>query len=127
MTREALKDTPLLGRKSTFKPLVAKSHCSEAQEALKNVKVSPALDEDPPVAVKSIDACLKLGPTASVSISNPILCICIPSLMQIPLQKELFGKSQAALVKVQAIIKRQPLSTDPDDMLGENDIQVLYI
>lgn len=69
MTRTALKDTPVITttRKSTFKPLIAKSHRAEAQEALKSIKFPEVSTADDTPAIKPIDACLKLGLAASVS------------------------------------------------------------
>ena len=69
MTRAALKDTPVIPRKSTFKPLIAKTIKSDVQDVIKGIKVPESSDaEDPPVPVKPIDGYLKLGLAASVGI-----------------------------------------------------------
>lgn len=123
MPRASLKDTPNLGRKSTFKPLIAKSHREEAKTLLKALSV-PALADtaDPPVAVKSIDACLKLGPAASVSQSSrERLPIANNYLLD---QRQLFNESQRILTDVQNIIKTDNPALPPESLLDTPDNKV---
>lgn len=71
MTRAALRSTPAPGRKNTFKPLITRTNKSLAEEAMRSIKIPPdQKTADPPETVEPIDAHLKLGLTASVSLPS---------------------------------------------------------
>lgn len=68
MPRASLQEVPMSKRKSTLEPLGVRSLKTEAQELIRTLRVSKLKDSEHPAAeIRSIDTCLKIGPTASVS------------------------------------------------------------
>lgn len=127
MTRKTLKDTPIITttRKSTFKPLIAKSHKAEAQEALKSIKLPDASSADDTPAIKPIDACLKLGLAASVSHRfTQYLKVGIDLTRTYIPQRQLYTKTQSVLASVQSVMKRESGSIAQDDTLMQEDLKV---